>query len=102
MKNKCKTCFGYGLHYLGEPTPVGPIDASDGYPTIPCPECKANANPFKNTDVLEENETLFVNADGKKLNPIATSFMEFCESLGIKFVDVTDKIKKKSKMVNQD
>lgn len=93
---KCKTCFGYGLHYLGEATPVGPIDASDGYPTIPCPECGKSANPIKpnNTDVLEENETLFINADGKKLNPMAQSFMEFCESIGLQFVDVTPKCKK--------
>lgn len=93
---KCKTCYGYGLHYLGEHTPVGPIDASDGYPTLPCPECGANANPKKstNTNVLEENETLFINADGKKLNPMAKSFMEFCESLGLQFVDVTPMYKK--------
>jgi len=26
---------------------MGPIDAKDGYPTKPCPECGANANPLK-------------------------------------------------------
>jgi len=42
--NKCKTCFGYGLHALGDPSPMGPMDAKDGMPTKPCPECGANYN----------------------------------------------------------
>jgi hypothetical protein len=44
---KCKTCRGYGLWYYGDPSPMGPVDASDGMPTIPCPECGANANPIE-------------------------------------------------------
>jgi hypothetical protein len=43
----CQTCLGYGLWGIGEPSPMGPIDASGGLPTIPCPECGANANPIK-------------------------------------------------------
>ena len=35
----CKTCVGYGLWLLGDPIPMGRIDASDGYPTKKCPEC---------------------------------------------------------------
>ena len=42
----CDTCYGYGLWGMGESAPMGPIDASDGYPTYPCPECGANANPI--------------------------------------------------------
>ena len=47
MKKKCKTCFGYGLWGIGEPSPMGRMDAEDGIPTIPCPECKADKNPIK-------------------------------------------------------
>jgi len=42
----CKTCRGYGL-WAGEGTLMGPMDASDGYSTDPCPECGANPNPIK-------------------------------------------------------
>ena len=89
---KCKTCYGYGLHYLGDASPVGPIDASDGYPTIPCPECGANKNPVKD-EPLKENEIPLSRVVGKKLDPMTLSFMEFCESLGLQFVDVTSKCK---------
>ena len=44
---ECKTCKGHGLWATGKPLPMGPIDAGDGMPTIPCPECGANANPRK-------------------------------------------------------
>jgi len=48
MKNKqCKTCRGYGLWAIGDASPMGPIDASEGYNTIPCPTCGANQNPLK-------------------------------------------------------
>ena len=47
-KNKsCDKCDGYGLWFNDPKSPMGPIDASDGIPTIPCPKCKANANPIK-------------------------------------------------------
>ncbi len=42
---KCKTCYGYGMWGIGDACPMGPMDASDGLPTKPCPECGANANP---------------------------------------------------------
>ena len=42
----CNTCYGHGLWPDG-PAPMGPIDASDGMPTIACPECGANRNPMK-------------------------------------------------------
>lgn len=45
----CKICYGYGLWAMGDPSPMGRMDASDGMPTIPCPECGANANPLKIT-----------------------------------------------------
>lgn len=44
-KKKCTSCYGYGLWAMGDPSPMGPMDSSDGMPTIECPECKANANP---------------------------------------------------------
>jgi hypothetical protein len=71
---KCKICYGYGLHALGENNPVGPLDAVDGYPTIKCPECGANENP----------------QNGDKLG---NSFIEFMEEMGAKFIDVTPKNK---------
>ena len=37
---KCKTCVGYGLWAIGDPSPMGPMD-SRGMPSIPCPECGA-------------------------------------------------------------
>jgi hypothetical protein len=42
----CKTCYGCGLWPDGT-APMGPMDASDGMPTIACPECGANPNPTK-------------------------------------------------------
>lgn len=47
QKDECKSCYSYGLWYLGDPSPMGQIEASDGMGTIACPECKANANPIK-------------------------------------------------------
>lgn len=44
---KCLSCYGYGMWTVGLSAPMGPIDASDGMPTTPCPECGANANPIK-------------------------------------------------------
>ena len=44
---KCVGCFGYGVWAIGDPTPMGPMDASDGVPTKPCPVCKANKNQMK-------------------------------------------------------
>ena len=48
---KCRTCFGYGMWVLGDGNPrlapMGSLDAGEGRPTLPCPECGANANPGK-------------------------------------------------------
>ena len=41
---KCQTCFGYGI-WFNLTAPMGRMDASDGMPTVACPECGANANP---------------------------------------------------------
>lgn len=51
--SKCSSCYGYGLWPDGT-APMGPIDASDGMPTIECQECKANANPIKKVWVCKE------------------------------------------------
>lgn len=51
---KCKTCYGYGLWTDGT-APMGPMDASDGMPTIPCPECKADANPREKYLITKQN-----------------------------------------------
>jgi len=45
QKKDCKKCYGFGMWAIGDPSPMGPMDASDGVPTIECPECGANANP---------------------------------------------------------
>lgn len=46
-KKKCNTCWGYGVWVMGDASPMGPMDASDGMPTKACPECGANPNPIK-------------------------------------------------------
>jgi hypothetical protein len=46
---KCGTCFGWGLWALGNASPMGPMDGSDGMPTRACPECGANPNPSSGT-----------------------------------------------------
>jgi hypothetical protein len=50
MNKKCKTCYGYGFWAFGDYVPVGPMDAEDGTPTLPCPECGANPNPIDNCE----------------------------------------------------
>jgi len=42
-----KCCYGHGLWAIGDPAPMGPMDAADGYPTKRCPVCGANKNPQK-------------------------------------------------------
>ena len=44
-QEKCRTCWGYGLWAIGDPVPMGRLDAGSGFPTIACQECGANANP---------------------------------------------------------
>lgn len=41
---ECKTCYGYGLWAMGDPVPMGELDAKDGEPTTPCPECGKDYN----------------------------------------------------------
>ncbi len=48
--SECQHCYGYGLWAIGAPSPMGPIDASDGYPTKPCKSCGADANPGGDMD----------------------------------------------------
>jgi len=43
MKKKCKTCVGYGLWGIGEPSPMGKRD-SYIMPAKKCPECGAGIN----------------------------------------------------------
>lgn len=40
----CSTCYGFGL-WFDTDQPMGRIDAREGLPTKPCPECKADKNP---------------------------------------------------------
>jgi hypothetical protein len=47
---KCKTCFGFGIWAIGDPSPVGPIDAADGVPTKACPECGSGNPSWKTAD----------------------------------------------------
>ena len=46
---KCDRCFGFGMWPDGA-APMGPIDGSDGMPTIACPKCGANKNPSHNIE----------------------------------------------------
>jgi len=46
MKKQCGTCRGFGLWAIGDPMPMGQMDANDGMPTKPCPECGANPNSY--------------------------------------------------------
>jgi hypothetical protein len=46
-KGKCTICRGFGLWGVGDKSPMGPMDARDGCPTVECPKCHANANPIK-------------------------------------------------------
>lgn len=55
-KSKCGTCRGYGLWGMGESAPMGASDANDGMPTVPCPECGANYNPWSWDDDLEDED----------------------------------------------
>lgn len=40
-ETRCSTCYGYGLWAIGDNTPMGRMDAIDGMPSSPCPECGA-------------------------------------------------------------
>ena len=53
MSKKCNTCYGYGMWPDGT-APMGPLDASDGMPTITCTECGANAIPSTLKGTSEE------------------------------------------------
>lgn len=50
MAKKCKSCYGFGLWAIGDPSPVGPIDASDGVPTKECPECGAGGPSWRTAE----------------------------------------------------
>lgn len=45
VRARCSTCNGYGLWDMGDPRPMGRMDAADGMPTQACHECGENANP---------------------------------------------------------
>jgi hypothetical protein len=49
-KEKCNTCWGYGMWSDGT-APMGPMDAEDSMPTMPCPECGAE---YKPTEVVRD------------------------------------------------
>ena len=53
---ECGTCNGFGLHALGEHTPIGELD-SKSMPTMKCPECgKGEKRRFH---VLRKGQHLF-------------------------------------------
>lgn len=61
---ECTTCYGYGFWAWGDRVPMGSMDASDGFDTLECPECKANPNPVSDrvrkasgTEYTEYKET---------------------------------------------
>lgn len=81
---KCKTCWGYGLHYLGEHTPMGRLDALDGMPTQACPECGANPNSIKQKGSKLEND-----------------FINFMEKIGVTFINVKSSKKNEGSIKNK-
>ena len=46
-KKEIGCCYGFGLWAIGDATPMGPMDARDGMPTVKCPTCGADANPVR-------------------------------------------------------
>jgi hypothetical protein len=50
----------------GDGVPMGPLDAADGVPTIPCPECGANTNPIESGRKLAASS--WVDALAEKLD----------------------------------
>lgn len=53
-RKECGTCQGYGMWGFGRYASMGKHDSTT-YPTIPCPECGADANPIKNYGKSNEN-----------------------------------------------
>lgn len=58
QRKGCSTCQGYGLWAMGQHSPMGAIDAQDGYSTHPCLECGANANPVVQNTQNERSKDL--------------------------------------------
>lgn len=86
----CETCYGYGIWAVGLKTPMGPLDASDGMPTTPCPECGKNANPVRET-VQDELDKFFENKDERKEHTVLwKEWRSGRETVG--FVAVADRI----------
>ena len=56
LMGDCGTCLGYGLHALGEHTPIGELD-SKSLPTMKCPECGKGEK--RNFNVLRKGQHLF-------------------------------------------
>ena len=47
VKKEIGCCYGFGLWAIGDASPMGPMDAKDGMPTLKCPECGSDANPVR-------------------------------------------------------
>lgn len=58
--NTCDTCYGWGLWAMGDPAPMGPMDAEEGMPTLECPECGENPNPLPVFNLPEYRESSIV------------------------------------------
>jgi len=43
-KKKCSKCYGFGIWATGDPSPMGPMDYSDGCPNKKCPKCGSGGN----------------------------------------------------------
>lgn len=78
-KKECSTCYGYGLWDMGDPSPMGPIDASDGLPTQACPECGANANPSKTEHELNVEALYPTNQDIDAHNDKIATMLELVQ-----------------------
>ena len=88
-EKKCKTCNGYGLWAVGDPSPMGLMDYSDGCPTKKCPECKMGG---------KVNELLWRSLDGR-IVPISKLTKSHLKNI-IKHIKARDKEKKETKLLN--
>jgi hypothetical protein len=75
----CNSCYGYGFWSFGTIQPIGPIDASEGIPTIECPECHANANPSNTPEAKQRYQKIKTLYERSKKNnePPARIFTPF-------------------------
>lgn len=82
LKSNCNTCHGFGMWSIGDPSPMGVLDANDGMSTIPCPECGANKNPISSPrpktfmDLPKKEQAKIIDKTIESSNAKQKAFME--------------------------